>query len=90
MDNIALDNRGYQVICFTLFSRKTYAVGTHQKRFAEALLMSTNVFSWRNKKNIFIQEKHFLLKKEPYLGLWYVLFRIIHKYIIDIKAFVDI
>ena len=33
---------------------KIYVVGTYKKCLTEVLVMSTHMFSWRNKKNIYL------------------------------------
>ena len=50
---IGLDKSGYQVNIFLISPRKhIYVMGIHQKHLGESLLMSTHMFSWRNKKTI--------------------------------------
>ena len=39
---------------FSYFSLKTYVVGTPLKCLTEACLMSTHMFLWRNRKNIYL------------------------------------
>ena len=53
---------------FFLISLRKHVVSTHQKCLGEALLMSTYMFSWRNKKNI----NTFGLKKVPYHELEFI------------------
>ena len=44
-----------KILIVSYFSTKAYVVVTHQKCLTEALLMSTsNMFSWRNKKNMYL------------------------------------
>ena len=58
---------------FSYFSMKKYVVGTHWKHLSQALLTSTrNMFSWRNKKNIYLLPN--------YLHLWKSWKNLIWKY----------
>ena len=52
---MALAKKSIQIMIYIIyFSKKTYHVGTHQKRLIEAFLVSihNNIISSRNKKNV--------------------------------------
>ena len=50
LDKVLFSTEKY--LYFSYFSMKTYVMGTHEKRFAEVLLMSIHgMFPSRNKKN---------------------------------------